>query len=63
VNALELAPREMTQTDGYWLGRLSMVLACEMPSSKVAREALYEFLRSPVPTPELKRMLREEMTR
>lgn len=46
---------------GYWLGRLSMAVAVAPKHPDVARDVLKEFVRSPVPTPELKGMLKEAM--
>ena len=47
----------------YWLGRLSWALAHSITHRDryVGEEALREFMRSPVPTPELKELLREEL--
>lgn len=53
----------MTATDGYWIGRLSMLVACELKRDRVAQEALNEFLRSPVPSAWLKDAIREELKR
>lgn len=50
-------------TPGFWLGRLSMALAVAPRHPDVARDVLKEFVRSPVPTGELKGMLKEEMKR
>lgn len=47
----------------YHLGRLSMAVACAIRAkdANTGREALEEFIASPVPTPELRDMLREEL--
>ena len=46
----------------YHLGRLSMALALQVSAgAREGKEALEEFLESPVPTEELKQMLREEL--
>lgn len=48
----------------YFLGRLSMAVALQVKGgAHEGREALEEFLASPVPTPELRDMLRKEMKR
>ena len=49
----------------YYLGRLSMAIACAIKAkdANVGREALDEFFASPIPTAELKAMLREELKR
>lgn len=60
MNALTL-DRDMTATDGYWIGRLAMLVAYEARSDRLARDAIEDFLRSPVPTPWLKDQIREEM--
>lgn len=46
----------------FWLGRLSTALAVAPDHPKVAREALEEFVRSPLPSRELVQTLRERMT-
>jgi len=66
VNALDLIP-DISHTDGYWLGSLSMAIATAVkePDHKWARQnlrrALDDFLRSPLPSEELVHMLREEL--
>jgi hypothetical protein len=49
----------------YFLGRLSMAVSCAIKAkdANAGREALDEFMASPIPTPELKAMLREELKR
>lgn len=47
--------------DGYWLGRLAMVVAVAQKAPESAREALEEFLRSEKPSAELADMLRKEL--
>lgn len=44
----------------FWLGRLSMALAVAPRHPHVAQDTLKEFIRSPVPSPELKNLLRKE---
>ena len=50
-------------TDGFWLGCLSIALAHAVKgyAMTTAEETLRDFLRSPVPSPELKRIVREEL--
>lgn len=46
----------------YFLGRLSMAVALQVRAGATeGKEALEEFLASPVPTEELRGMLRKEM--
>ena len=48
----------------YFLGRLSMAVALQVKAGATdGREALEEFMASPVPTEELKQMLAKEMKR
>lgn len=51
------------QASPFWhLGRLSMAVALQVRAGATeGKEALEEFLASPVPTEELRGMLREEM--
>lgn len=63
MTGLELVPDDMSATDGYWIGRLSMLVACQLKRDRVAREALEEFLTSPVPSPWLREEIRKEMKR
>ena len=51
----------LPHSDAYWCGRLAMAVAVAQRAPQAAREALEEFVRSPLPTPELRDMLREEM--
>lgn len=53
------------KTDGYWIGSLSMALACVLKHKDptLAREPLEQFLKAPVASDELKRMLRAEVKR
>lgn len=57
-----MSGRNVTESDGYWIGRLSMAVAVsiERPDPR-AKDALAEFLKSDKPTPELADMLREEL--
>ena len=51
-----------TESPWYFLGRLRMAVALQVKAGATdGREALEEFLASPVPTPELRDMLRKEM--
>lgn len=43
----------------FWLGRLSAALAVAPEYPKEARKVLDDFIRSPVPSTELKDMLRK----
>ena len=52
--------QDLTGDAHYWLGRLSAALAVAPEYPKEARKVLDEFIRSPVPTTELKDMLRKE---
>lgn len=46
----------------YFLGRLSMAVALQVKGgAQEGREALEEFLASPVPTDELRTMIRKEL--
>jgi hypothetical protein len=49
------------QSDGFWLGRLSMAVAVAPNPPRVARETLEELLKLPKPSSELRAMLREEL--
>ena len=68
MDVLTLVPEEMERSDPYWVGVLSMSIALAIPKiEKPAyvredlRRALEDFLRSPVPSAELKDSLRREM--
>jgi len=69
VNALDLIPQEATQTAPFWVGSLSMAIACAVRepdhkhAKRVLRHALDDFLRSPLPSEELRGLLREELKR
>lgn len=57
-------PLRMEHTDGFWIGRLSMTAALAAArGDKPSKEVVQEFLRSPLPSSELREMLREEMKR
>lgn len=48
----------------YFLGRLSMAVALQVKAgASEGREALEEFLASPIPTEELRGMLQKELKR
>ncbi len=55
---------DLHRTEGFWLGRLGATVgyaAKEMPKGhqrEVVKEALAEFIASPVPSEELRKMLR-----
>ena len=56
------AHAQAVESPWYFLGRLSMAVALQVKAgAEDGREALEEFLASPVPTPELRDMLRKEM--
>jgi len=50
-----------TQSDPFWIGKLSMALALVDRHPPVAKDTLKEFLRSDKPSPELAEMIRREM--
>ena len=53
----------LEQSDGYWIGRLSLGLAIAVgrKDPEYAREPLEALLKSTKPSTELRRMLREEL--
>lgn len=52
------------QTDGFWIGRLSMAAALAAKrGDEPSKEVVQEFLRSPLPSSELRAMLKEELKR
>lgn len=57
-----MSERYVTESDGFWIGRLSMALAVslERPDPR-ARDALEAFLKSDKPSPELAQMLAREL--
>lgn len=57
--------RTYEHTDGFWIGALSMALACVLKHKDptLAREPLEKFLRAPVASEDLKRMIRAEVKR
>ena len=70
MDVLTLAEEEAARSDPYWVGRLSMTIALALRDVEKPRyvrddlrAALEDFLRSPLPSGELKASLREEMRR
>ena len=45
----------------YWCGRLGMAVAVAQKAPQTAREALEEYLRSPVVSAEVRNMIRAEL--
>ena len=69
MNALDQIPESVTQTAPFWVGSLSMAIACAVRepdhkhAQRVLKSALDDFLRSPAPSEELRGLLREELKR
>lgn len=67
MDALKLVP-ESARSDHYWVGSLSMSVAlalkAEQPEARrILKRVLDDFLRSPLPSSELRSILRQEMKR
>lgn len=62
MSARYVTPLADHHSPHFWLGRLSTALAVAPEHPKVAREALEDFVRSPVPSRELVQTLKERMT-
>ena len=64
MDALRLIKHEHAHTDGYWMGALSMRIAISAQTlgkhevGHELRETLAQFIASPVPSEELRGMLR-----
>lgn len=63
MDALALIP-EHARSDPYWNGSLSMALVLTLNGdAQAGKRTLNEFLASPLPSRELREMLKEEMKR
>lgn len=72
MDAFSLLPSEMARTDAYWVGRMSATLGIAAESidnsnpkgaRRELRSVLAEFIASPVPSEELREMLRGYLER